>query len=107
MGIFGLPFTPETGGAGASTLAYIVAFAAALMVNGCRGVAADDPAGSTISQNDLDLLQRTMKEVQKSYVEPVKPGDLTTGALIEAGLAVVAFAMVRSARFEHRSHRER
>ena len=62
-------------------LAYVVVFAAALVMNGCQGVAADDSAGGTISQSDLDLLQRTIKEVQKSYVEPVKPGELTTGAL--------------------------
>src|SRR5579859_7986200 len=60
--------------------AYAAAFTIALVVNGCRPVAADDAAGA-ISQGDLDLIQRTIKEVEKSYVEPVKPGALTTGAL--------------------------
>ena len=33
------------------------------------------------AKRDLALIERTMKEVEKSYVEPVKPGELTTGAL--------------------------
>ncbi|HWB48734.1 MAG TPA: S41 family peptidase [Stellaceae bacterium] len=63
------------------TLAYGAALAVALTANGCHPVAAEDPSGPPISQSDLDLIQRTMKEVEKSYVEPVKPNDLTTGAL--------------------------
>ena len=57
------------------------AFAAILIVGGCQPVAADDTGGAPISQSDLDLIQRTMREVEKSYVEPVKPGDLTSNAL--------------------------
>jgi carboxyl-terminal processing protease len=59
---------------------YATALTIALVVNGCQPVAADD-AGSAISPSDLALIERTMKEVEKSYVEPVKPGELTTGAL--------------------------
>jgi carboxyl-terminal processing protease len=60
-------------------LPYAAALAAGLLVNGCKPVAADD-AGA-ISPGDMALIERTMKEVEKSYVAPVKPGDLTTGAL--------------------------
>jgi carboxyl-terminal processing protease len=60
---------------------YAAAFAAVLLVNGCQPVAADDAPGTAVSQSDLDLIQRTMKEVEKSYVEPVTSNDLTTNAL--------------------------
>jgi carboxyl-terminal processing protease len=63
------------------TLACAAVFAIALVGNGCRPVAADDGPGGPVSQSDLDLIQRTMREVEKSYVEPVKPGALTSGAL--------------------------
>ena len=56
------------------------ATALALVVTGCQPVSADD-SGAGMSASDLDLMQRTMREVQKSYVEPIKPGELTTGAL--------------------------
>ena len=59
---------------------YAAALAAVLLVNGCQPVAADDASGA-ISQGDLDLIQRTMKEVEKSYVEPVTSNELTTNAL--------------------------
>jgi carboxyl-terminal processing protease len=59
-----------------------VDFAAALIVclvlNGCHPVAADDNPGAA---GDMALIEQTMKEVQKNYVEPVKPGELTVGAL--------------------------
>ena len=58
-----------------------VAFMAVLVASGCQPVAADDTGGAPLSQSDLALIQRTMKEVEKSYVEPVKPDDLTTNAL--------------------------
>jgi carboxyl-terminal processing protease len=60
-------------------LSYAAAFAAALLVSGCQPVAADDSAG--VGQDNIALIERTMKEVEKSYVEPVKPDELTTGAL--------------------------
>jgi carboxyl-terminal processing protease len=61
---------------------YAAALVVALAVNGCRPVSADDTAGNgTVSAGDLALIQRTMQEVEKSYVQPVKPGELTTGAL--------------------------
>jgi carboxyl-terminal processing protease len=58
---------------------YAAALTVALVVNGCQPVAADDVG--TVSASDLALIQRTMKEVEKSYVEPVKPNKLVTGAL--------------------------
>ncbi|HML10322.1 MAG TPA: S41 family peptidase [Stellaceae bacterium] len=57
------------------------ALAIALLVNGCQPVAADDTASGGVSQSDIQLIERTIKEVQKSYVEPVKPDELTTNAL--------------------------
>src|SRR6202034_3220155 len=48
-------------------------------VNGCQPGAADDSAG--VGQGNISLIERTMKEVEKSYVEPVTTDDLTTGAL--------------------------
>lgn len=60
-------------------LPYAAALIIGVAVTGCRPVAADD--SGALPQNDLDLIQRTMKEVERSYVEPVKPDDLTTGAL--------------------------
>jgi carboxyl-terminal processing protease len=59
---------------------YAVALVVALVVTGCQPVAADDTAGAA-SPADIALIERTMKEVEKSYVEPVKPDELTTGAL--------------------------
>lgn len=62
--------------------AYAAALAAALAVNGCQKVAADDAAaGAAVSQGDIALIERTMKEVEKSYVEPVNTDELTTNAL--------------------------
>ncbi|HZK90478.1 MAG TPA: S41 family peptidase [Stellaceae bacterium] len=58
---------------------HAAALAAALLVTGCQPVAADDSAG--VSPGDIALIERTMKEVEKSYVAPVKPDELTTGAL--------------------------
>ena len=62
-------------------LSWSASLAIALLVNGCQPVAADDTASSGVSQSDIQLLERTIKEVEKSYVEPVKPGELTTNAL--------------------------
>ncbi|HTW51077.1 MAG TPA: S41 family peptidase [Stellaceae bacterium] len=59
---------------------YGAALAIALLVNGCQPVAADDTS-SGVSQGDIALIEHTMKEVEKSYVEPVKPDELTTNAL--------------------------
>jgi carboxyl-terminal processing protease len=61
-------------------MSYGAALAIALLVNGCQPVAADDTS-SSVSQGDIALIERTMKEVEKSYVEPVKPDELTTNAL--------------------------
>ncbi|MBV8778067.1 MAG: S41 family peptidase [Alphaproteobacteria bacterium] len=55
------------------------ALAAAVLVDGCRPVAADNSGGT--SPADVAFIERTMQEVEKSYVEPVKPNDLVTGAL--------------------------
>jgi carboxyl-terminal processing protease len=59
------------------------AFAAALVggivLSGCQPVAAGD--SSSASPADIALIEQTMKEVQKNYVEPVKPDELTLGAL--------------------------
>jgi carboxyl-terminal processing protease len=63
------------------TISYAAAMAVALLVNGCQPVAADDTGTSGVSQGDIALIERTMKEVEKSYVEPVKPDELTTNAL--------------------------
>ena len=61
-----------------------VPFAAALtlgiVLNACHPVAADDNS-SAVSATDMALIEQTMKEVEKNYVEPIKPGELTTGAL--------------------------
>jgi carboxyl-terminal processing protease len=59
---------------------YIAALTVTVVVSGCQPVAADD-AGNVVSPGDIALIERTMKEVEKSYVEPVKPGALTTNAL--------------------------
>jgi len=56
------------------------ALAVALVLNGCQPVSADGASGA-ISPSDLALIERTMQEVEKSYVAPVKSNDLTTGAL--------------------------
>jgi carboxyl-terminal processing protease len=61
-------------------LPYAAALAVALAVNGCQPVAAGDSA-STASPADMALIERTMREVEKSYVKPVEPDDLVTGAL--------------------------
>src|SRR5580698_2006568 len=58
---------------------YAAALLVALVVNGCQPVAADDTTAA--SPGDIALIERTMKEVEKSYVEPVKPDELVNGAL--------------------------
>jgi len=60
---------------------FAAALAIVLVVGGCQPVAADDATGGAVPQSDMALIERTMKEVEKSYVEPVKPDQLTTGAL--------------------------
>ncbi|MBV9552664.1 MAG: hypothetical protein JO032_07730, partial [Alphaproteobacteria bacterium] len=60
-------------------LSWAGALAAAVLVDGCRPVAADNSGGT--SPADVAFIERTMQEVEKSYVEPVKPNDLVTGAL--------------------------
>jgi carboxyl-terminal processing protease len=54
-----------------------VALTAALALDGCRAVTADDASGGA----NIGLIENTMKEVEKSYVEPVKPDQLVNGAL--------------------------
>ena len=61
----------------------ITAFAAALFlalafgVNGCSSLAADPPVGA----GDLALIEAAMRQVGKSYVVPVEPDKLVSGAL--------------------------
>jgi carboxyl-terminal processing protease len=47
----------------------------AFSVNGCTSLAADPPAG------DLGLIEDAMHQVEKSYVTPVQPDQLVSGAL--------------------------
>jgi carboxyl-terminal processing protease len=47
----------------------------AFSVNGCTSLAADPPAG------DLGLIEDAMRQVEKSYVTPVQPNQLVSGAL--------------------------
>jgi carboxyl-terminal processing protease len=51
---------------------------AALAVPGC---AERQPSPAAVPPGDLGLIEAAMKEVEKSYVVPVKPEQLTTGAL--------------------------
>ena len=51
-----------------------------IVLVGCHPVSADDSQPSA-SAADLALIQQTMREVQRNYVEPIKPDELTTGAL--------------------------
>jgi carboxyl-terminal processing protease len=60
-------------------LPYAAALVVAFVVTGCQPVSADDAPG--VSQSDIALIDRTMKEVERSYVGPVKPDGLVTGAL--------------------------
>jgi carboxyl-terminal processing protease len=53
---------------------------AGIVLAGCQPVSADDNA-TGVSAADLALIQQTMKQVEGNYVEPVKPGTLTIGAL--------------------------
>jgi carboxyl-terminal processing protease len=61
----------------------ITAFAAALFlvlgfgVNGCSSLAADPPVGA----GDLARIEAVMRQVERSYVVPVKPDQLVDGAL--------------------------
>jgi carboxyl-terminal processing protease len=65
-------------------LRHVLPFAVTLVVGivlaGCHPVSADDNTPGA-SAADLALIQQTMREVQRNYVEPIKPGELTTGAL--------------------------
>jgi carboxyl-terminal processing protease len=58
---------------------YAVALGFGIVLSGCQPVSADDNSGA--GAGDIALIQQTMKEVEKNYVEQVKPQDLTTGAL--------------------------
>jgi len=58
---------------------FTAALVLSIVLNGCQPVAADDK--STANPGDLALIEQTMREVQKNYVSPIKPGELTTGAL--------------------------
>jgi carboxyl-terminal processing protease len=58
---------------------FVAVLVLAIVLNGCHPVAADDNSGAT--PGDIALIQQTMKEVEKNYVEPVTPDALTTGAL--------------------------
>jgi carboxyl-terminal processing protease len=59
---------------------FAVTLIAGIALAGCQPVAADDTTPGA-SAADLALIQQTMKEVVRNYVEPVTTGDLTTGAL--------------------------
>jgi carboxyl-terminal processing protease len=59
---------------------FAVTLIAGIVLAGCQPVSADDTAPGA-SAADLALIQQTMQQVERNYVEPVKPGDLTTGAL--------------------------
>lgn len=62
------------------TASFAVALIAGIVLAGCHPVSADDGLPGA-SAADIALIQQTMREVQGNYVEPVKPGDLTVGAL--------------------------
>jgi carboxyl-terminal processing protease len=47
----------------------------AFSINGCASLAAEAPAG------DLGLIEDAMRQVEKSYVTPVQPNQLVSGAL--------------------------
>jgi carboxyl-terminal processing protease len=49
----------------------------ALVGNGCSSLAADPPVGA----GDLGLIEDVMRQVEKSYVVPVKPEQLVKGSL--------------------------
>ncbi len=59
---------------GVSATAFL---ALTLSVNGCGSLAADPP----VSQGELGLIEDAMRQVEKSYVVPVKPDQLVNGAL--------------------------
>src|SRR5260370_39535713 len=48
-----------------------------LSANGCSSLAADP----TVGPADLGLIEDAMRQVEKSYVVPVKPDQLVRGAL--------------------------
>jgi carboxyl-terminal processing protease len=62
---------------GMKTLAASVGLAVALGISGCNSMAADAPIGAA----DLGLLEDAMRQVERSYVAPVKPNQLVDGAL--------------------------
>lgn len=55
------------------------AIAVALSLAGCQPVAGGDATAGAPA--DIALIERTMQEVERSYVEPVKPDQMVTGAL--------------------------
>lgn len=59
---------------------FAVTLIAGIALAGCQPVSADDNTPGA-SAADLALIQQAIREVQRSYVEPIKPGELTTGAL--------------------------
>jgi carboxyl-terminal processing protease len=61
----------------ASVTALTAAAFLALGLSGCSSLAADGPVGT----GDLGLIEDTMRQVEKSYVVPVKPDQLVNGAL--------------------------
>jgi len=58
---------------------FAMALAITLVLYGCQPVAAGDT--SAPNGADVGLIEQTMREVEKNYVQPIKPGELTTGAL--------------------------
>ncbi|HYM73986.1 MAG TPA: S41 family peptidase [Stellaceae bacterium] len=55
------------------------AFAAAVALAGCNPATDGNSTGPV--PTDIALIERTMNEVERSYVEPVKPDQMVTGAL--------------------------
>jgi carboxyl-terminal processing protease len=71
---------PHRQGGSAPARATVGAFAATMLlisVSGCAAPAIDGPSDTI----DLGLIVGAMQQVEKSYVVPVKPDELVTGAL--------------------------
>ncbi len=71
------PDLPRTGAKAPAVALLALALTVALLNNGCSSLAADTAIGT----GDLGLIEDTMREVEKSYVVPVKPDQLVKGAL--------------------------
>src|SRR5438270_750147 len=63
---------------GSRATAWGACLAGALGITGCGSLAAAD---APVAPADLGLLQDAMRQVERSYVAPVKPDQLVDGAL--------------------------